>query len=353
MAFFDREVMGLICEQTNKYQEFVREKETGQEEEDEEEIEEQAAYADRSRPSSSTEMNATSGPNKRPRTISSTSTSSSNSTTNSASGCAKMRPWVDVSVKEFCVFLALLMLMSHVKKAVLKEYWIVSDLTATPIFAKYMTRDRFLALLRYVHFVDNHTEEERKKSDRLWKIRDFFTMLRERFQKFFYPFQKLVIDESLVLFRGRVAFRQYIPSKHHRFGIKFFVICDCETGYVLDMIVYTATNVDIPKDMDKDVGLSGSIVKQLMNKYLNKNHILYTDNYYTSPTISKYLLENKTRSCGTVRCKRKYYPTFVKGAKNEVQMKRSGDMLAISWFDRRQVRMLSTVHTGKMLRQIK
>lgn len=42
------------------------------------------------------------------------------------------------------------------------------------------------------------------------------------FTKYFTPFQKLVIDESLVLFRGRLLFRQYIKSKAHRFGIKLF-----------------------------------------------------------------------------------------------------------------------------------
>ena len=52
-----------------------------------------------------------------------------------------------------------------------------------------------------------------------------------------------------------MAFQQYIPSKRHRFGLKFFVICDCETGYVLDMIVYTASDIDIP--VDKDLMFSG------------------------------------------------------------------------------------------------
>ena len=89
---------------------------------------------------------------------------------------------------------------------------------------------------------------------------NFFSMLLDKFRRYFRPFQKLVIDESLVLFHGRVVFRQYIPSKRHRFGIKFFVICDCETGYMLDLAVYTATDIDIPKD--KVLGFSGAVVKK-------------------------------------------------------------------------------------------
>ena len=155
-----------------------------------------------------------------------------------------------------------------------------------------------------------------------------------------------MIDESLVLFRGRVAFRQYISSKLHRFGLKFFVLCDCETGYVLDMLVYTASDVDIPKDSEH--GFSGAVVKKLMDKYLNKDHVLYTDNYYTSPLLSKYLLEHDTGSCGTVRSGQKSYPQFEKGQPKSVQLKKSGDMLAIAWHDKRQVCMLSTVSEGKM-----
>ena len=57
----------------------------------------------------------------------------------------------------------------------------------------------------------------------------------------FLPFQDLVIDESMVLFKGRLIFKQYIRTKGHRFGTKLFVLCDCETGYVLDYIVSTGS----------------------------------------------------------------------------------------------------------------
>ena len=125
---------------------------------------------------------------------------------------SRKKKWVDLEPRQFFVFMALLMLMSHMKKAVLKDYWLVDNIVSTPVFGKYMARDRFLDILRYIHFADNTTEQERKR-DRLWKIRDFFSLLKDKFSRFFFPFQKLVIDESLVLFRGRVSFRQYIPSK--------------------------------------------------------------------------------------------------------------------------------------------
>ncbi|CAM4570566.1 unnamed protein product [Leuciscus chuanchicus] len=55
----------------------------------------------------------------------------------------------------------------------------------------------------------------------------------------------LCVDESLMKWKGRLAFRQFIPSKRHRFRVKFFVLCDVLTGYVEDMIIYTGSTTDI------------------------------------------------------------------------------------------------------------
>jgi hypothetical protein len=97
-------------------------------------------------------------------------------------------------------------------------------------------------------------------------------------------------------------FKQYIKSKRHKFGIKLYVLCDCETGYVLDFIVYKGAQTEM--ESIPELGVSGGIVATLMKPYLSKGHSLYTDNYYTSPTLSAYLFDCKTNSCGTVRLHR-------------------------------------------------
>ena len=99
--------------------------------------------------------------------------------------------------------------MPHIKKLVLGDYWTVDAMMETPFFKKYMTQNRFRQLLRYLHFADNN---QPNVEDRL---RNVFS---QKFSEFYNPKQKLVIDESLVLFKGRLSFKQYIPSKPHRFG---------------------------------------------------------------------------------------------------------------------------------------
>ena len=86
-----------------------------------------------------------------------------------------------------------------------------------------------------------------------------------------------------------------------------------------------------------------------MGRYLDRNHSLYTDNYYTSPTLAKFLLEHRTGSCGTVRGGWKGWPKFDGGARNTLQWKKCDSMLAIAWEDRRTMKMLTTVNEGKMV----
>lgn len=44
-----------------------------------------------------------------------------------------------------------------------------------------------------------------------------------------------------------------------------FVLCDCESGMILDMICYTGSDVDVPKVGNRDpMGMSGAIVKKMM-----------------------------------------------------------------------------------------
>ena len=56
--------------------------------------------------------------------------------------------------------------------------------------------------------------------DRQWKLRTLFDKLNEAYAKFYNPSEHLAVDEVIVKFKGRVIFRQYIPKKRKRFGVK-------------------------------------------------------------------------------------------------------------------------------------
>jgi len=136
-----------------------------------------------------------------------------------------------------------------------------------------------------LHFYNNENQE---KGNLLYKLDVLLDAIRTNFKAGMMPFQNLVIDESLVLWKGRLSFKQFIKTKRHRFGIKLFIICDVETDFILDFIIYTGAETRL-LPYDANISISGAVVKTLIAPYLNKGYNLYTDNWYTSPILAQDL----------------------------------------------------------------
>ncbi|XP_046588357.1 piggyBac transposable element-derived protein 4-like [Neodiprion virginianus] len=260
---------------------------------------------------------------------------------------SRLLAWKNTTVTEMYRFFALSMLMSRVKKVSIEEYWSTDELLRTESFPRIMTKDRYKSLLQMLHFHDNN---ETTNQDVLIKIRSIIDKLRNSFSRAFYPYKYLCIDESLLLFKGRCFFKQYIPSKRSRFGIKSFVICDCHTGYIQDFIVYCGARTDITNNNLAEIGKSGNIVMTLMEPYLNKGHVLVTDNWYSSPALFSLLHHNRTHAFGTVKKNRRGMPNISnKLCKGEVAFKSTDKLLALKWMDKREVLMLSSYHSAEFI----
>ena len=103
-----------------------------------------------------------------------------------------------------------------------------------------MTRTSFLLLNTFLHFQDNQHpgyDPNDPYRDRLFKIRDIMNMLKEKLNTVYYPPEHITVDESLILFKGRLLFKQYMKSKRSRFGIKFYELSTAD-GILLDFILY-------------------------------------------------------------------------------------------------------------------
>lgn len=119
-----------------------------------------------------------------------------------------------------------------------------------------MSRDRYAFLLRNLYF----SKVQVASPNKLTKIREFCNKLCSSFENCFTPLCHLCVDESLLLYKGRLSFKQYIPSKRNRFGLKTFVLCDCKTGFVLNFFIYAGSDSDITKMNNKYVGKSAEVV---------------------------------------------------------------------------------------------
>jgi membrane-bound inhibitor of C-type lysozyme len=173
--------------------------------------------------------------------------------------------------------------------------------------------------------------------------------VQKNFKDTLLPFSNLAIDESLLLWKGRLSFKQYIKSKRHRFGIKLYILCDCETDFILNFSIYTGGS-DYKDPLEDRLGKSGIIVRNLIKPYFYQAYSLYNDNFYTSPSLAMYLHKKKINSCGTVRKNRKCMPDMHSKLKlGERESMCTNKLLAVHWKDRRDVYMLTTMHKDKMI----
>lgn len=151
--------------------------------------------------------------------------------------------WEIVDISEIRTFLGLLFLIAITYMPRIDMYWSKDHLYYSPIFGEIMTRNRFKRILRFLHFCDNSESPDVNdpNRDRLFKCRQILDLIRNNCLKVYEPGPWLCVDESLVLFKGRLAFKQYIRTKRAKFGIKFYKLCTHD-GILLNFIVYTGAN---------------------------------------------------------------------------------------------------------------
>ena len=131
-------------------------------------------------------------------------------------------------------------------------------------------------------------------------------MMKDRCGKVYSPGKSLSMDESLVLFKGRLSFKQYINSKRARFGIKLYQLYTFN-GILLDFIVYHRNLEPGLISLENCPLITERIQVTVMQKY----H-LFIDNYYTSIYLTENLMQNGTYVTGTIREHRKHFPVEMK-----------------------------------------
>lgn len=255
--------------------------------------------------------------------------------------------WSDTTEQEMMKFLSTLLLMGHIDKDNIKEYWSTDHIIETPYFRKVFSRDRFLLLLRYLHFENNDNPPDKTDPDydRLWKVRSIFELLNKAYKDNCDPGENLAVDEVIVSFKGRVIFRQYIPKKRKRFGIKIYKLVD-ENGYTYNMRVYLGKDKQLKTKEKAPIHIT---VTNLADCVRGKGHKLFMDNFFSSPSLFLDLFQNfKINSCGTIKNNRKNYPKLVskntKLKKGDLVEKFGHGMTAMCWKDKREVYMLSNMH---------
>ncbi|XP_050413604.2 piggyBac transposable element-derived protein 4-like [Patella vulgata] len=255
--------------------------------------------------------------------------------------------WEPTNPEEMKVFIAINILFGVDPKPEFRDYWSEDTALHNGFVKARMGRQRYEKLFRYFHCSNPVLPVD--PDDKLAKVRTFLTVLQENFPRMFTPGRNLSVDEAMIAFNGRLSWKQYMPKKPVKWGIKLWCLCDSETGYCLAFYPYTGAGGG---DEVLNLGLGYTVVMTVMREYLLRNHHVYIDNFFSSVQLASDLQQADTYVCGTVRKNRRVLPNnidqvrlqqyeSVKWISEEVE-----NLLFIRWKDKRDVYMLSTNNDG-------
>ena len=145
----------------------------------------------------------------------------------------------------------------------------------------------------------------------------------------------------MIGFSGRLGFKQYVPLKPTKRGIKVWVRADPYNGFMNDFQVYTGKERNLP-----EANLGGRVVLDLMEPVLNLGHHVYCDSFFSAPDLFLKLWDKGTVACGTVKPNRKGLPKDLDKIKLKNQgdhvIKQKANLVVSVWRDKRKLTILST-----------
>ena len=248
---------------------------------------------------------------------------------------------------EILVFLAITIQMGHCIRDKLTDYWAMSNQFHTSYYGRAMKLDKYFHIIPFLHFTDNKNEPDMKdeNSDPLWKVRNLFEILNQKFSKFYSLSEHLAVDKVIVLYKVSVIFRKYIPNKHKRFVIKIYKTLWRDWIH-LNITVYLGRD---RQRTAQHLTATHAAVSELTKKIHGRGHKLYMDNYLYSPDLFEHFATKQIYCCDTIRPNRKGL-SHDSGSKrmthqrDDLQVRTRGELTAILWRDKRDVHILTNMH---------
>lgn len=214
--------------------------------------------------------------------------------------------WKDCTADEIQKVVGIILLMGLDKKPEMSMYWSKDPLYHCAYLSEphSLSRDRFKQILTCLRFYSTADPAPRSSYS---KIRPLLDFVKRTCQSNYMPAQQLSVDETLVMYKGRVQFRQYIPTKRSKYGIKIYCLCESSSGYLWNFEVHTTPqdNARFGEGLGCDaLSISERVVAELCRDLLDLGHHVFTDSWFTSCRLADWLLTRGTLLTGTVRCNR-------------------------------------------------
>ena len=238
-----------------------------------------------------------------------------------------LKGWTELTVPELKAFLGITILMGVTQLPRLHCYWSTNYYLGAPHIVQALPRDRYLRILRELHFNDNSTAIPRGQPghDRAHKVRPVLDSILQKCLTLYKPHKENSVDEAMVKFKGRSSLKQYMPKKPIKRGFKVWCRCDSHNGFTCSFQVYLGATDSV----EKDLGIRATL--DVTRDVFNKGFQIYCDNFFACPQLAACLEKEKTYCIGTVKKGRIGFTQF---SKTQIKaMKRGEDISNVEFIE--------------------
>ena len=162
-------------------------------------------------------------------------------------GGEKYAKWTKLSIEGLQAYLGFMIVMEIVKSPSLYDYWKNDPYYHYTPIADRISRDRFMDISRYLHFVDNVTLAlpGTPQYDRLGKVRPILDFLNNKFLTLYNPNHDNSIDKAMIKFKGRSVMNNMFQKSLSREDLKF------GSGLIVTMGLYVNTKYTVERRRDQ------------------------------------------------------------------------------------------------------
>ena len=257
----------------------------------------------------------------------------------------KRLKWGDMTISEMKAFLGIIFTMTIVRLPNSEMFWNQnSRLFNPPGIRDLFSEQRFSDIFTSLCFCDLETDA---KKNRHTKIEAISHAIISNSQIFYTPNKNLSLDESMIAFKGRCADKVFMPQKPIRHGMKAYVLCESDTGYVVNWALHIKDKKDKAQADNKR---TQQIVMKLIEGLEGEGYCVFMDRYYSTLQLFLDLKTLGIGACATIQQNRLHLDD--KSAKLIQDIKSgeiryfqySNDLRLAVWKDTKLVFVLSNFH---------
>ena len=144
--------------------------------------------------------------------------------------------------------------------------------------------------------------------DKMGQVHWLVDEMRDKFRSHYNIYKFLIIDELMIGYKRKYCpAYQYMPKKFQKGEIKVWCLANSYSKYVYFFKIYSGRNGDGDSNVQACVREEGTmacgVVMSLLGELHGKEHVVVTNNYFSSVGLFTKLASLETYAIGIVKAK--------------------------------------------------